>query len=111
MSENDIPFSSGCFAAGLFLFVHIILLIVFINLHIGLFFPLFCILEFVVRIIVTLLVGRHISFLKEKSEKERIEGLRSVAEEMNFSFSPEGDTEFFWGPLQYHKVIHGRLET
>ena len=51
MSENDVPYSSGCFAAGLFLLVHLVLLIVFINLHIGLFFPIFCVLEFIVSII------------------------------------------------------------
>ncbi len=91
MSKNDVPYSSGCFAAGLFLLVHFVLLIVFIKLHIGLFFPVFCIVEFIGRIIVTVVVGRHISFLKETSKKERIEGLRSVAKGMNFSFSPGGD--------------------
>ena len=90
MSENDVPYSSGCFAAALFFLFHIIVLMVFVNLPIGgLFFLVFCLLEFIVRIIVTLLVGRRISFLREKSEKERIEGLRTAAKKWIFLFQPE----------------------
>ncbi|MCP4404383.1 MAG: HEAT repeat domain-containing protein [bacterium] len=104
MSENDVPYSSGCFAAGLFLLAHFVLLIVFIKLHIGLFFPLFCLLEFIGRIIVTLLVGRQISWLKEQAEKENIEGLKSVAKGMNFSFSPKRDLELF-GRLRHYSHL------
>jgi len=53
---------------------------------------------------VTLLVGRHISLLREKYEKERIEGLRSVAKGMNFSFSLEGNTGLF-GRLRHYSDL------
>jgi len=94
MSENYVPFKSGCLGAGLFLTVHIILLFIFTGFGIFIFFPFFLLCEFIFHLIISHSAKRHISFLVEKFERERIKGLRSAAKEMNFSFSLEEDSKF-----------------